>query len=94
MPQLPLGLNEEDAKLTEEVVDILDRLKKIDTDRIDWVLKMGQMAKGFFPPEMIPTVDSLLTDFGLIKMFAEEARKYDKSEDAIKLAKKLLGGET
>lgn len=82
-------LGAEYKELIENVIDILEKLKELDTARLERMLAMIAMTKGLFPANLVDGVDSMETDMKLALIFAQQARAYDQTDKMTTLAKEI-----
>ena len=75
-------LHEKDTLLIKRVVDVLADLKEMDEARIHFLLTQVRLVKPYFPREMLKGVESLEADFTLVLAFIEQAKLYDRGDDA------------
>jgi len=88
-----MEINDKQRALVRDVVDVLDKLKEMDVDMIDFILAQIGLAKPFFPGDVLKAVQSLETDLTLVRIFSEQARKYDQGSAVFGAFKALFGKE-
>lgn len=85
----------EHKKLLQKIVDVLDTLRtEIDINMLDMLLMMANVSIPILPKEMVPGAEAMKMDLTLVRIFVEQARKYDASDKALKAAMFMLGEET
>lgn len=67
-----------------KVASILDDLKSLDVELLERILSMIGMTRDMFPSHMVPVVKAMETDLKLAVIFANQAKKYDHTDDLLK----------
>lgn len=92
-PDLSDLVSDDDQLLIRAIVTTLGVLRKMDAERISFILTQTKLAKAIFPKEIQEGFEVMEADFTLILAFIEQAKKYDNSAVALESLDWILGKE-
>jgi hypothetical protein len=84
-------VSSEHGEVIHKVIDVIFTLRGMNTEVIDRMLAIHDVALQHMPDEMKPAFIGMITDLKLVKFFIEQAKAYDKTAEGEKAFESIFG---